>query len=370
MITSKFIVVADPLLNEYGSCRPPLLLSREFAIKGYQVEIVSLNMNPLIQKRLEKYGITTQTLQNKISSAPYSMVWFKLWLIESLFSQNSKKIQNNEGILINFSNIVDISSDFWYAQGPPSVTLENIKSNLPWYYKIAYYLGSPLFRFIDMMNLRRFSRTSRKVVSNSKYLRRIYAQFGVKIDRIIYPPLDCNLFKPQTRKPSADYVVTYCGKETNVFMLKKLADAGIKIKVFGSKMKPSGILKKHPNIEFLGMIEDQELVELYSNALLTIYPFLDEPFGYVPVESMACGTPVLAFNRHGPSETILHGVTGWLTNQEEDFIKIAIKVWRNGYPQHMRLECRKRALLFDKRKIAKEWIELIDNTQNNLCNDL
>jgi glycosyltransferase involved in cell wall biosynthesis len=45
-------------------------------------------------------------------------------------------------------------------------------------------------------------------------------------------------------------------------------------------------------------------------------------FGYVPVESMACGTPVLAFDIMGPSETIIDGKTGWLAKSEEEFINI------------------------------------------------
>jgi glycosyltransferase involved in cell wall biosynthesis len=44
-----------------------------------------------------------------------------------------------------------------------------------------------------------------------------------------------------------------------------------------------------------------------------------EPFGFVPLESMACGTPVLGVAEGGVRESILHGKTGWLVqrNQQE-----------------------------------------------------
>jgi len=44
----------------------------------------------------------------------------------------------------------------------------------------------------------------------------------------------------------------------------------------------------------------EELIDLYSNALFTLFTFTHELFGYVLVESMACGTSVLTYNRQGP----------------------------------------------------------------------
>jgi len=363
MLTSKFIIVADPLLNEYGSCRPPILISKELVVEGYEVEVLTLSVDASIRKRLESHGITVHTLRNTIPSAPYSLFWFKSWLTESFIPLNSKRFQNTDGIVVNFSNIINISSDFWYAQGPPTLTLDNIKSCLRWYYKFAYCIGRPFLKIIDKMNTRMFFMKTKKVVCNSGYLQKIYGQLGVKVDSVIYPPLDCDLFKPQTSNPAADYVVTYYGKETNLHVLKRLADAGIKIKIFGSKMNPSRVLKKHPNIEVLGAVSDSELIKLYSNALLTVYPFLDEPFGYVPVESMACGTPVLTFNRQGPGETVINGITGWLVDKDEDFIKLAVKIWKHGYSSSMRKTCRKRALFFDRREIVKKWMELMKNSE-------
>ncbi len=49
-----------------------------------------------------------------------------------------------------------------------------------------------------------------------------------------------------------------------------------------------------------GRVSDDELARLYANAKFTVFPFIHEPFGYVPVESMACGTPpVLTYDKQG-----------------------------------------------------------------------
>jgi glycosyltransferase involved in cell wall biosynthesis len=44
-------------------------------------------------------------------------------------------------------------------------------------------------------------------------------------------------------------------------------------------------------------------------------------FGYVPVESIACGTLVLAFSYMRPGETILNGKTGFLVQNKKEFLE-------------------------------------------------
>lgn len=47
------------------------------------------------------------------------------------------------------------------------------------------------------------------------------------------------------------------------------------------------------NVEFLGYVSDEELVELYRRAYMFVYPSLYEGFGLPPIEAMACGCPVI-----------------------------------------------------------------------------
>jgi glycosyltransferase involved in cell wall biosynthesis len=67
----------------------------------------------------------------------------------------------------------------------------------------------------------------------------------------------------------------------------------------------------HAGIEYLGEVSHGEKVELLQDARATLFPIeWEEPFGLVMIESMACGTPVIA-TRHGAvPEVIEHGVSG------------------------------------------------------------
>lgn len=81
------------------------------------------------------------------------------------------------------------------------------------------------------------------------------------------------------------------------------------------------------DLDILTMISDDELIKLYNKAKLVVYaPYL-EPFGYVPLEAMACGTPVVGVKEGGLRESILHNKTGLLTQRnEKDFSEAIIKL--------------------------------------------
>jgi glycosyltransferase involved in cell wall biosynthesis len=64
-------------------------------------------------------------------------------------------------------------------------------------------------------------------------------------------------------------------------------------------------------IEYLGEVSHGQKVELLQDARATLFPIeWEEPFGLVMIESMACGTPVIATNRGAVPEVIEHGQSG------------------------------------------------------------
>ena len=68
--------------------------------------------------------------------------------------------------------------------------------------------------------------------------------------------------------------------------------------------------KKYKNVEFLGHVTDEELVQLYSEAKGFLALAQDEDFGITPVEAQLCGTGVVAYYGGGYKETVVENKTG------------------------------------------------------------
>jgi glycosyltransferase involved in cell wall biosynthesis len=64
-----------------------------------------------------------------------------------------------------------------------------------------------------------------------------------------------------------------------------------------------------PTVRFTGFVSDDRLVDLYSRARAVLVPS-EEEFGLVALEAQAAGTPVIAFDAGGSTETVVDGVTG------------------------------------------------------------
>jgi glycosyltransferase involved in cell wall biosynthesis len=89
---------------------------------------------------------------------------------------------------------------------------------------------------------------------------------------------------------------------------------------FRSEIEP---LLSQPGVEFLGEINEREKQEFLGQALALIFPVAwPEPFGLVMIEAMACGTPVLAYNRGSVPEIIDVGLTGFVVEDETSAISV------------------------------------------------
>ncbi len=78
-------------------------------------------------------------------------------------------------------------------------------------------------------------------------------------------------------------------------------------------------------LELVGNVTDELLVELYNRAMITVYAPIREPFGLVPLESMACCTPVISVNEGGVKETIIDGKSGYLVERDIKLFAAAIE---------------------------------------------
>ncbi|MFZ0663299.1 MAG: glycosyltransferase family 4 protein [Acidobacteriaceae bacterium] len=75
-------------------------------------------------------------------------------------------------------------------------------------------------------------------------------------------------------------------------------------------------------IEYLGPADFAAKSELLGNAMAMLFPIQwDEPFGLVMIESMACGTPVIALEGGSVREVVKNGVSGWVCGCIDEMVE-------------------------------------------------
>lgn len=80
-------------------------------------------------------------------------------------------------------------------------------------------------------------------------------------------------------------------------------------------------------IEYIGEVDLNKKNNILKNAAATLMPIQwEEPFGLVSVESMACGTPVIVFDRGALPEIIKNNKTGFIVNNEDEMVKAIKKI--------------------------------------------
>src|SRR5246127_5046073 len=86
-------------------------------------------------------------------------------------------------------------------------------------------------------------------------------------------------------------------------------------KYYENEIRP--LIETSPWVECIGEINDAQKPDFLSGAHALLFPIdWPEPFGLVMIESMACGTPVIAFNRRAAAQVIDEGISGFIVEDE------------------------------------------------------
>jgi len=208
----------------------------------------------------------------------------------------------------------------------------------------------------------RFAKLPYVAISNS-YKKQCPAK--IKFVKTIYHGVNLNQLK---FNPNPENYFVWLGRLTpnkGLHLVVRLArELGFRLLIAGKVASPENekyfqkeiepyLSKK---IQFLGEIQfEQEKSELLGGAKALIYPLLwEEPFGIVMIESMACGTPVIAFPRGSAPEIIKDGETGFLVKNLAK-MKEAIK----DIEKISRINCRQRVKkLFTVERMTEEYEKL------------
>lgn len=132
---------------------------------------------------------------------------------------------------------------------------------------------------------------------------------------VVHPPVDTETFTPDPGRPREDFfllagrLVPYKRPELAV----AAANAARAPLVVVGDGRSAELCRKlaGPTVRFVGRVPQATLLDLQRRARALLMPGVED-FGIVPVEAMACGTPVIALGAGGVLDTVRPGVTGQL----------------------------------------------------------
>jgi len=198
-----------------------------------------------------------------------------------------------------------------------------------------------------------------KLLASSKEVQRRIDLYWRRESVVVYPPLDdfwLQLKNQELRITNHDYflvvstLVPYKRIELAISACNALK---LPLKIAGEGPDERRLRSlAGPSITFLGYVPTEDLPKLYTGAIATIFPG-EEDFGLVPLESMACGTPVIAYAAGGALETMREGETGTFFSQEtpEALAEILHRFDRKQFNPEF---CRAHAQRFSRERFERE----------------
>ncbi|WMW24384.1 glycosyltransferase [Methanolobus sediminis] len=215
-------------------------------------------------------------------------------------------------------------------------------------------------KYIDHVN---------KIVTNSKNTQKRISKYWNKGSEVIYPPVDTSRFK---FNKFGDFWLSvnrlYPEKriELQIEAFRKMPDE--KLAIVGgyspgdhASEYASNLLENLPdNVEILGSVSEEKLLELYADCKGHITTAMDEDFGMTPIEAMAAGKPVVAVNEGGYKESVLNGKTGLLVAANTESIEQAVELISSD-PKNYKFNCQERAKVFDVNEFIRRMKEEMKN---------
>ena len=182
--------------------------------------------------------------------------------------------------------------------------------------------------------------------------------------RTVHHGLPEDLLRPKPIKPSYFAFLGRIAQEKGLDRAIQIAEhCGVPLKVaakvdkadreyYEEQIRP---LMNSPLVEYIGEINDADKSEFLSGAIALLVPIdWPEPFGLVMIEAMACGTPVIAFNRGSAPEVIEDGLTGFIV---EDVNGAISAVDRLGHLSRERIR-RRFEERFTARRMALDYLSV------------
>jgi glycosyltransferase involved in cell wall biosynthesis len=340
------IALVHDYLNEFGGAERVLLALAEIWPEAPIFTAFYQKNSPAWERFKHKKVITSWAQKVPFfKSKLYSPLRF---LAPQIWQDISKKIKAFDLVITSSSWYITKGihpNEICYCHTPPR-WLYGYRTSIDWqrYWPVKVY-GNIVGHFMRLYDFRQAQKV-KVFIANSQEVKGRIKKFYRREAKVIYPSIS-NFQFPISNKKSDYYLI----------VSRPVGGKGIELgraaaKKYGFKLKVVGG----------GSVPDEELVKLYSEAKAFLALAEDEDFGITPVEAMACGCPVIAYNGGGYKETVIDGQTGILFDDYSvEGLGQAIKKFDNLNYRTIQQNCFFQAKKFSQARFKKEMKEVAAN---------
>jgi glycosyltransferase involved in cell wall biosynthesis len=225
----------------------------------------------------------------------------------------------------------EINPDYIHiaTEGPVGLCVRQYLDKHSYRYNTAYHTKFPeglrkLFGIPEAITwplVRWFHKHSGKVLTTTDTMVKELQDHGFDGDIISWTRgVDRDVFNPTHRVETVSkylLCVSRVSKEKNLEAFFELDYPGYLKVMVGDGPMLETYKKQYPDVHFTGYKTGVDLARYYANAEVFVFPSQWETFGIVMIESMACGTPVAAYQVTGPTDVIDQGITGFMVTEQE-----------------------------------------------------
>ena len=209
----------------------------------------------------------------------------------------------------------------------------------------------PVFSAFDQAPVVSISDSQRRPLPQPNYVRTVHHGLPINLLTPQPGPRDYLAFLgricPEKGVDKAIRIARACGIKLKIAAKVDVVD----VEYFDKKIRPL----LGDGVELIGEINDSQKPAFLSGAIGLLMPIdWPEPFGLVMIEAMACGTPVIAFNRGSVPEIIEDGLTGFIVEDETSAISAVGRLGETS-PERVRARFETR---FTARRMANDYLSV------------
>lgn len=317
----------------------------------------------------EGYVTTMEYMTDRL--LPYTAsdagVEWKFWPVSKRWSADHKKWRKQSSLLAWFR----------FRFNTPDVSIINMSGHLsPFSHTIAGIILQRKKKYVAMVGGVHLNLTA-KAAKYYKEAHHILVHTRIQKQQMEAMPelkgcdirvfplgVDCNKYIPAPRVANQGVKLLYVGRITQLKRIHLAIDAlelliksgftDATLRIIGPQSQEAyfnhlnQLIKEkqlESSVQFEGFVEHGKIIKYYQEADLFVFPSEHESFGMVMIESMACGTPVVAIEGSGgPVDVITNGIDG-IISTVEGYAQSVLDVFKTpGKLDVLKLNARKTAV--------------------------